>query len=77
MDGLQSPGGDCGDRSREEADIGEGTDVQMSILEASSVVMSDRRAASWVESLRMQKTKTVYGDCVAVTSQRRAVVQTR
>lgn len=46
MGDLQSPGGDYVKRSREGADIGVGIGVHMSILEASSVVMSDRRAAS-------------------------------
>jgi hypothetical protein len=77
VSGLRSPGEDCEDRSREEADIGAGMGVHMSILEVSFVVMSDMRAVSWAESLRMTKTKTVYGGSVAVISQRRAVVQTR
>ena len=77
MSGLRSAGEDCEDRSREGADIWEGMVVRMSILEESFAVMSDMRAASWAGSLRMTKTKTVYGDFVAVISQRRAVVQTR
>ena len=74
--GLLLSEGNCEDRSREVVDIGVGMNVHMWISEASLVVMSDRRVVNWAESLRMMKMKTVYGGCVVVISQRRAVEQT-
>jgi hypothetical protein len=74
--GYRLSGWSCGKQSREEVDIGAGVGVNMWILEVSLVMMSDRRAASSAESLRMTKTKTVCGGSVVATSQRRVVVQT-